>query len=84
MANENTKSEQDTQFNYDCLKVADIAWGAIKRAVMREDYESQAWFVSIYIILTHLLFRETFKVVTKIRLEHTEKHRSNKEIMGHS
>ena len=65
--------------NYDNAKVGlVITWGAIKHLAMKDDFESQPWFekfVSSCIKIVnfqqkHLLFR-----LTKILLEHAERHR---------
>ena len=43
-----------TERNYDDAIIADteIAWGAIKKAAMQDDFESQAWFVSLSITIS--------------------------------
>ena len=40
--------------NYDDAIIggSEIAWGAIKKAAMQDDFESQAWFVSLSITIS--------------------------------
>ena len=41
------------EFNYDDAIIGfRIAWGAIKKAAMQDDFESQAWFVSLSITIS--------------------------------
>merc|ERR1711933_224625 len=46
MKNEDTTTQEKERFNYDnaMLWGTEIAWGAIKKAAMQDNYESQAWF----------------------------------------
>ena len=48
MKNEDTTTQEKERFNYDNAEIyaTDIAWGAIKKAAMQDNYESQPWYVS--------------------------------------
>ena len=43
-----------TERNYDdaIIENEEIAWGAIKKAAMQDDFESQEWFVSLCITIS--------------------------------
>ena len=52
--NTNSMAADKNERNYDdaFIRNAGIAWGAIKKAAMQDDFESQAWFVSLSITIS--------------------------------
>merc|ERR1712157_463251 len=50
MKNEDTTTQEKTQNNYDngTIWMTELVWGAIKKAAMQDNYESQVWFDDLY------------------------------------